>query len=125
MAFKEYIQTNKLELPLGYNKIIIYGFRIKEEELVRNLQAAQFKYKQTFANILKSYEWKNLLFPIKMTDNVSNFIVTFFNLPHQKKGFLYVGGRDRNFRPLMVIRGRAFADMNVFLIPNLLAITLH
>ena len=44
------------------------------------------------------------MFPIKMNDAIANFV---------KQGFLYVGGRDKNFRPLLVIRGKVFAEVSV------------
>jgi hypothetical protein len=52
-----------------------YIYSTKEEEILRNLQAAGFNLKKTHININKSHEWRIELFPVKITTESEKIIV--------------------------------------------------
>ncbi|CDW81500.1 UNKNOWN [Stylonychia lemnae] len=106
-AFKVYIENNNLQLPE----------QTKEEEILRNLQAAQFNHKKAYHNLMKSIEWRSTAFPLKLTTVIEKIIVIFSytNPNFQASGFLYVYGRDKNFRPIINIRPRIIATMTVII----------
>lgn len=49
------------------------GFR--EEETLRNLQAAQFNHRKALDNIERQVEWRQANLPIKITNTVEQLIV--------------------------------------------------
>eukprot|EP00347_Sterkiella_histriomuscorum_P009640 403340434 len=91
--FDHYMRTHKHQLPEGY----------RQEEILRNLQAAQFNHKKAYNNMLRSIEWRKNEFPIRLNTMMERIIAS---------GFLYVYGRDRNFRPIIHLRPRILANMN-------------
>ena len=72
--------------------------------MLRLLHASQFNHKKTFHNIEHQILWRAENIPVKISDSVENMI---------KSGFMYVHGRDRNFRPLIVIRPRIVTEIGI------------
>mmetsp|Transcript_42405 Transcript_42405/g.40654 ORF Transcript_42405/g.40654 Transcript_42405/m.40654 type:complete len:120 (+) Transcript_42405:283-642(+) len=72
------------------------------EEISRNLQAANFNYKNTYTNILNSMEWKRQIFPLRFNPRVEDAL---------NCGLFEVYGRDKHFRPLIIINAIQFTKM--------------
>jgi len=87
--FKDYLADNDLEYPQD---------DFDDSELLRFLQVSKFDFKNTYAYINKYVEWREQHIPPKLTDLCETLI---------KSGFMYVHGRDRRFRPLIVINPTA------------------
>jgi len=96
--FRQFLDSNFIVLPK----------EITEQEIMRQLQANMWDHKGTLKSVVTTYEWQRDMFPLKMTPEVANLI---------KSGFLYVGGRDRNFRPLLIIKANVFSAHKPY--PNL------
>ncbi|CDW89833.1 UNKNOWN [Stylonychia lemnae] len=60
-----------------------------------NLQAAKYDYKESLGKLMQWFEWRSSAFPLRITDKAEIII---------NSGLFYIHGRDRNFRPLIVVR---------------------
>lgn len=67
--FNAYLQQNNLVLPPN----------IRKEEVLRNIQAAAFNYKNTLHNILHSIEWRKTSIPVRITPVVERIIVSAYS----------------------------------------------
>ena len=83
--FKEYLEEKGLKLHDG----------VSELENLRNLQAAKYNYQNAYDRLEIWDLWRNTQLPVKMTASAETII---------HSGFCYISGRDRHFRPLLVIR---------------------
>jgi hypothetical protein len=74
----------KLEIPVDYSQY----------EISRFLQATGFDYTKTIGLLKENIEWRKTLIP----KSITNRILEILNC-----GFMYIFGRDNNFRPILVI----------------------
>ena len=66
----------------------------RDEEVLRNLYARQFDNKKAFAAMKEKQEYRDTCFPIKIGTKTITLI---------DSGVLYVYGRDKNLRPIVII----------------------
>ena len=80
--FKDYCRNKGLKIPE------------REEEILRFLQSQKFVVETSYNAILKKNTSKNEKLPLKVTQTVFNLL---------NEGFIYLAGRDRNYRPIIVM----------------------
>lgn len=66
-----------------------------DEEILRNLYARKLNVDAAYHNIITANEYRAKEFPLKLSDNVRTML---------KKGVIYLAGRDRNLRPIIVVQ---------------------
>jgi hypothetical protein len=93
--FKEYLKTNKLTL----------GKEIEDSDILRYIKTDAFDPKSTFQQLQKYIEWRENNIPPVLNELSEQLI---------KSGFLYVHGRDKKFRPLVVINPTALLKFKDF-----------
>lgn len=81
---------NQLKFP--------YYWRVSET--LKFLQASKFDNKTTIENLKNHLEFRNTYFPMTISSNVIEILT--------KTGFLYVHGRDRFCRPIIVCRAQGY-----------------
>ena len=64
-----------------------------ESDTMRLLQASEFDIKKTYTTIKENIEWLNTI-PKDINDKIIHLL---------NSGFLYVHGRDRHFRPIIIV----------------------
>ena len=83
--FKEFCRSNHLKIP----EI--------DAEVLRFLHARGFDPQKTYDTIIAKYKARKDFFPLTVNEEVMKLL---------KSGFLYVAGRDKFFRPVLVMRPR-------------------
>ena len=75
------------------NGIIDYPPTWLESDTMRLLQASEFDIKKAYITIKENIEWLNTI-PKDINDKIIHLL---------NSGFLYVHGRDRHFRPIIIV----------------------
>ena len=75
------------------NGIIDYPPTWLESDTMRLLQASEFDIKKAYITIKENIEWLNTI-PKDINDKIIHLL---------NSGFLYVHGRDRHFRPIVIV----------------------
>ena len=65
-----------------------------ESEILRHLYACDSDDARAYASIKFRIEYRDRVFPIEMTENMRVLL---------NSGGIYVNGRDKNFRPVVVV----------------------
>jgi hypothetical protein len=65
-----------------------------EEETLRHLYACLGDHEATYASLKSKYTFKDKLFPINFNENITALL---------NSGGIYIHGRDKCFRPVVVI----------------------
>ena len=78
---QEYLEKNGESLPEAMDK----------RRTMRFLCANHFNLKKTWKNIQQHLEWRETIRPIILTEDMRALL---------DAGYMYIHGRDRNFRPL-------------------------
>lgn len=105
---QETVALKSLYLEIEKHNIVCPGNRLifppnwKISETLKFLQATKFDNKQTIQNLINHTEWRKGYFPMKVDDKVIEIL--------SKLGFLYIHGRDRYFRPIIVCRAQAYVS---------------
>ena len=89
--FKQYVRSNGLEIKREYG----------DSEVLRFLQVSKFEYSKTFSYITKYVEWQNTHIPPIINDLGEQLI---------RSGYLYIHGRDKYLRPLIVLNPTALLE---------------
>lgn len=74
--------------------------QIKKYEVLRFLQATSFKINETIKLLIDHLNWKNSKFP--------NFQIRLKTLEILNEGFIYVHGRDCQYRPILVVNAGVY-----------------
>ena len=77
-----------------YCKIEGHDIPDRDEEVLRNLYARRFDNKEAFKAMKEKQEFRDTSFPIKIGSKTITLI---------DSGVLYCYGRDKNFRPIVII----------------------
>ena len=85
-------ESAKLIFPSSYNTI----------EKRRYLQATGFDAKKTISLLIENIKWRSELIPPQM----SNKVIRLLNC-----GFMYIHGRDNNYRPCLVLQVKVYMDL--------------
>lgn len=93
--FRNYLKTNNLEIPAGYDD--------ESMLILRFLQKLHWDYKKAHAAIMENHEWKSKV-NLTLTDPI---------LAEFKKGWIYCYKRDKSMRPVMIVSVRKLIDANV------------
>ena len=93
--FKNYLEENGLELDSEYD----------DSEILRFLQVSKFNFKNTHEYILKYIEWRAEHIPPWLTELSEKLI---------RSGYMYIHGRDRWFRPLIVLNPTALLSFKSY-----------
>ena len=80
-------------------KKLIFPPDYKESQLLRFLQATGYNYSKTIEIVIENIEWREKLIPPIITPKVIELL---------NCGFMYIHGRDNNYRPIMVINADVF-----------------
>lgn len=86
--FNDYLEENDLEVDSEFN----------DPEILRFLQTGKFDFKSTFENIKKYVSWRIEHVPPKLSSLWEQLI---------NSGFMYVHGRDKFFRPMVILNPTA------------------
>ena len=98
IEFYEYCIKQKYFLPKE-NKSGKFSYA----NIVRQLQGSDFDIEKAFNDIVKEIEFKNEKLPIEICDDFIKII---------NSGFLYVHGRDKYYRPLIVLNPGVFTSID-------------
>ncbi|CAI2369390.1 unnamed protein product [Moneuplotes crassus] len=90
----DYFYDKGEELPEGVTK----------RRALRFLNGNSFDIKKTYENIIKHIEWRGEMKPFILSEGDMNLL---------DKGFIYIHGRDKNFRPILVINAKIIAGKGV------------
>jgi hypothetical protein len=90
--YNEKHKDKQLILPKDYNIV----------EKARYLQATGFKSSKTIELLLENIEWRSKLIPPAITPKVVELL---------NCGFMYVHGRDNNYRPILVINAEYYIKL--------------
>ena len=82
--YKKYCKTNNLKIPAD------------DPEILRFLYAKKKDPKQAYLATIEFFDWQKTNYPRAVTGNIFDIL---------NKGFIYVCGRDRFYRPIIVING--------------------
>lgn len=93
--FKDYLNKNSLILKASYS----------DPEILRFLQVSKFDNKETYKYMNKYVEWKNEHIPPVLNDLCESLM---------KSGFMYIHGRDRLLRPLVVLNPTALLKFKTY-----------
>ena len=77
------------------NKGILLPLWWDDSESIRFLQASEFNIKKTITTITSQINWTDSFYPFQLTDNI-NLILN--------SGLMYMCGRDKNFRPIIIVK---------------------
>ncbi|CAI2366473.1 unnamed protein product [Moneuplotes crassus] len=96
------------EEETAYEKFQVYLKEIKEtfpesltkRRIMRFLNSNSFKLKETYNNIKEHLDWRKVMLPIILTQE---------NIALIERGFIYVHGRDRHFRPFLFVNADIIA----------------
>lgn len=83
--------NNMCVLPQNYNPL----------EKRRYLQATGFDIKKTINLLIENIKWRSELIPPKISDKIIQLL---------NCGFMYVHGRDNNYRPIIVLQAKVYMD---------------
>jgi hypothetical protein len=104
---KEYKQLDKLKEEIEiYNlnnpnkPLIISNDKVPEGEILRICQQNNFNFKEIIKNIFAYLDFLVNFFPIKITDKIIEIL--------SHTGYIYVHGRDRNHRPILIVRAEGY-----------------
>lgn len=98
IEYFEYCISKKYTIPTK-NKSGRYYY----PNIFRQLQGSDFDIEKGFSEIVKEIIFKNERLPIEINDDFKNIMNT---------GFLYVHGRDKFYRPLIVFNPGLFSSIN-------------
>ena len=70
----------------------------RDEEILRNLYARKMDHQAAYEAIMEKQKYQLNHFPLKCSLNVLKML---------QEGIFYIAGRDRNYRPLVVVRAGA------------------
>lgn len=76
-----------------------------DNELMRLLYSKHWNHQKAYDGIVKRNNFCLDTFPVSVTKGVFDLL---------SSGFLYIGGRDRMYRPILCLRSRRILDMNPF-----------
>jgi hypothetical protein len=103
---REYIKLNELKEEIEiYNmnnpkKPLLINNKIPESEVLKIFQSYNFDFSQTIKALFEFLEFKDTFFPIKITDKTIEIL--------SHTGYLYVHGRDRFHRPILICRAESY-----------------
>lgn len=84
--YREYMKDNPSDIiPMDY----------EEQDLLKNIQAANMNHKKTTMYLEISIKFRRENMPVKINSEIQRCL---------ESGFIYVHGRDRCFRPIVVVR---------------------
>jgi len=72
-------------------------------ETLRFLQSTSYDNSKTISLILEHLDWKNIFYPLKVNQNVEKIL---------NSGYIYIHGRDNQFRPIVVINAKRYLDIS-------------
>ena len=77
-----------------------------KRRVMRFLNGNNFNIKKTYVNINNHCEWRKEFHPIILTDDMMKLL---------QFGYCFIHGRDRNFRPILVVNAKILKrdDVNV------------
>lgn len=108
-GYTEYEKQKLIEL---YEYCISQKYIIQRENksgkysypnVVRQLQGADFNIEKAFSEIVKEISFKNEKLPIEINDTFNTIL---------NSGFVYVHGRDKRYRPLIIVNPGLFTSIN-------------
>lgn len=96
----------------AYEELLDYFYEEGEEvpeaitkrRALRFLNGHGFNIKKSFQNIIEHMQWRQELKPIILTQGDRDLL---------DKGFIYVHGRDRDYRPFLVVNAKIIAGKDV------------
>lgn len=91
--FKKFFITKNYQLPQ----------QISDEILLRFLQPTGFNYSKSYEYIVNHIEWRNVFFPFELNPAVIDIL---------QSGFMYTYGRDKRFRPILIIRVELYIELS-------------
>ena len=65
-----------------------------EQEILRHLYTSDSDNARAYSSIKSHFQYRNKVFPMSMTENM----ITLLN-----SGGIYIHGRDKNFRPIVIV----------------------
>lgn len=71
--------------------------------VLRFLRSVKYNNEEALKQIIYYFEWRSTKFPLCLNDKLVEIIVTSLKYP-QNTGFIYVHGRDKGYRPVLVIQ---------------------
>jgi hypothetical protein len=77
------------------NKGILLPLWWDDSESIRFLQASEFNIKKTITTITSQINWTDSFYPFQLTDNIKLIL---------NSGLMYMCGRDKNFRPIIIVK---------------------
>jgi len=83
--FKDFVAEKGLPLPEG----------MADEEILRQLMAGKYNLQTAYDRLINVINWRKEAFPLKINEG---------GLAVLQSGYIYFHGRDRSFKPFMVIR---------------------
>jgi hypothetical protein len=81
-------------------KQLILHNNIPESEILKIFQSYNFDFTQTIKALCEYFEFREAYFPIKITDKTIEIL--------SQTGYLYVHGRDRFNRPILICRAESY-----------------
>ena len=66
----------------------------RDEEIMRNLYGRKFNNKATYEAIIQRQDYRDKTWPLQFCDKLKYLL---------ESGVIYLYGRDKHFRPLLVI----------------------
>lgn len=90
--FREYCKQNQIVIPAGYDD--------DNHFLLRILQGKKWKYDVAAATMIELNDWKVSTYPIQY-DAIKSTL---------EKGIVYGYGRDKRFRPIIVVNCQKILD---------------
>ena len=98
IEFYEYCKSQKYIIPRKIN-----SGKFSYPNIFRQLQGADFDIEKGFKEIEHEIIFKNEKLPIEINDDFKNIM---------NSGFLYVHGRDKYYRPLIIFNPGLFSSIN-------------
>ena len=91
-SFCDYCEKNEVDLPV----------KLSKSETLRFLYGNHFKNKDTVTNINDHYAYKREISPIILNEDMKKLI---------DNGLIYMHGRDKCFRPIVVFKSGSFTEV--------------
>ena len=104
--YREYMKENPSALIPG---------DYEEQDLLKNIQAANMNHKKTTMFLEVSIKFRTDHMPVRINSEMQRCI---------ESGFIYVHGKDRCFRPIIIVRPGILQNMNPKCDPNDIMMTI-